>query len=153
MAMQIEIEGKSIEIQRYISTKKNAIVDVIILYSNVEIDEYDFILGAYYGNVGSGVLDGGYFRIDYDSDETSALDYEEIEELANTNPVQHSILEKLMRSLWTLVEEIDEELMLTKAGKEFFSSKRGKVCMDDDFLGDDLEGVSDLWKLPLRFIA
>ena len=44
------------------------------------------MFGAYYGSVGGGENDGGFFRMDIESSTSECLDYDEVDGLEEENP-------------------------------------------------------------------
>jgi hypothetical protein len=136
-------------VQRYIRANNGA-VNAVIVYEFQERDGDSVVLGAYYGSVGGGERDGGYFRIAFEADEHTALSYDDVEALQEDSPLDYELLEGLMRKLWELVEE-DGDLQLTGAGREVYSPDEDGVWMDTEFDGDALSEVSEQWAISLRF--
>lgn len=136
--------------QRYIKADNGA-VNAVVVYAVQERGDDSLMLGAYYGSVGGGELDGGYFRIDFEADEHTALSYDDMEALQEDSPLDHEVLEGLMQKLWELVEEEDGDFQLTDAGREVFAPDEDGVWMDAEFDGDALAEVSEQWAINLRF--
>ena len=136
--------------QRYIQADNGA-VNAVVVYAVQERGDVSLILGAYYGSVGGGELDGGYFRIDFEADEHTALSYDDMEALQEDSPLDHEVLEGLMQKLWELVEEEDGDFQLTDAGRQVFAPDEDGVWMDAEFDGDALAEVSEQWAINLRF--
>ena len=64
------------------------LVTWIILYTMLSLDDGDIWLGAYYGDVGGGEADGGYFRILIEKGESMHLDFDDNDLLSQENPSQ-----------------------------------------------------------------
>lgn len=126
-------------------------VTSIILYTILSLDDGDIWLGAYYGDVGGGEADGGYFRILIEEGESMHLDFDDIDLLSQENPSQASLLESIMQTLWTLVEDDEGPLILTELGGRYFEAAEDGVWMDESFDGDSLDEISDQWKIGLTF--
>lgn len=134
----------------YISARGRS-VSSIVLYTIISNLDGDVWLGAYYGYVGGGVNDGGYFRIDIEGSSSVHFDFEEINDLSETSELNHVVLEGLMIKIWTLVEEDEGELLLTDIGVRIFSPEEDGVWMDEEFDGDTLDDISTQWRIQLHF--
>lgn len=139
-----------LDVQRYIRADDDG-VSAIIVYTVQEREDKSIVLGAYYGSVGGGELDGGYFRIDSEGGEQLALSYDEMESLQEESPADHETLEKLMQKLWELVEDEEGDLQLTDIGRKVYFPDEDGVWMDAEFDGDALSEVSEQWAINTRF--
>ncbi|MDG1652249.1 MAG: hypothetical protein P8H87_02175 [Flavobacteriaceae bacterium] len=128
-------------------------VSEIILYTVVQAEDGDIWFGAYYGSVGGGENDGGFFRMDIESSTSECLDYDEVDGLEEENPLHSSILNALMQKLWTLVDDEDGEVDLytTDQGSKLYVPDESGVWMSSMFDGDSFDQISDEWKLGLSF--
>lgn len=81
------------------------------------------------------------------------LDFDDIDLLSQENPSQASLLESIMQTLWTLVEDDEGPLILTELGGRYFEAAEDGVWMDESFDGDSLEEISDQWKIGLTFVG
>jgi len=129
------------------------VVSEIILYTVVQAEDGDIWFGAYYGSVGGGENDGGFFRMDIESSTSECLDYDEVDGLEEENPLHSSILNALMQKLWTLVDDEDGEVDLytTDQGSKLYVPDESGVWMSSMFDGDSFDQISDEWKLGLAF--
>ena len=111
------------------------------------------LFGAYYGSVGGGENDGGFFRMDIESSSSECLDYDEVDGLEEENPVHSSMLNALMQKLWTLVDDENGEvdLYMTDEGSKLYAPDETGVWMSSLFDGDALDQISNEWKLGLAF--
>ena len=89
------------------------------------------MFGAYYGSVGGGENDGGFFRMDIENSTSECLDYDEVDGLEEENPLHSSILNALMQKLWTLVDDEDGEvdLYITDEGSKLYVPDESGVWM------------------------
>ena len=128
-------------------------VSEIILYTVVQAEDGDIWFGAYYGSVGGGENDGGFFRMDIESSTSECLDYDEVDGLEEENPLHSSILNALMQKLWTLVDDENGEVDLytTDQGSKLYVPDESGVWMSSMFDGDSFDQISDEWKLGLSF--
>ena len=150
--VNVAANGNSYDCEIYISAS-DGVVSEIILYSIERKDEGDVLFGAYYGSVGGGENDGGFFRMDIESSSSECLDYDEVDGLEEENPVHSSILNALMQKLWTLVDDENGEvdLYITDEGSKLYAPNETGVWMSSLFDGDALDQISSEWKLGLAF--
>ena len=148
----VVVNGNSYDCDIYISAS-GGVVSEIILYTVVQAEDGDIWFGAYYGSVGGGENDGGFFRIDIESSTSECLDYDEVDGLEEENPLHSSILNALMQKLWTLVDDEDGEVDLytTDQGSKLYVPDESGVWMSSMFDGDSFDQISDEWKLGLAF--
>jgi len=148
----VVVNGNSYDCDIYISAS-DGVVSEIILYTVVQAEDGDIWFGAYYGSVGGGENDGGFFRIDIESSTSECLDYDEVDGLEEENPLHSSILNALMQKLWTLVDDEDGEVDLhtTGQGSKLYVPDESGVWMSSMFDGDSFDQISDEWKLGLAF--
>ena len=148
----VVVNGNSYDCDIYISAS-GGVVSEIILYTVVQAEDGDIWFGAYYGSVGGGENDGGFFRIDIESSTSECLDYDEVDGLEEENPLHSSILNALMQKLWTLVDDEDGEVDLhtTGQGSKLYVPDESGVWMSSMFDGDSFDQISDEWKLGLAF--
>ena len=150
--VNVAVNGNSYDCEVYISAS-DGVVSEIILYSIERKDEGDVLFGAYYGSVGGGENDGGFFRMDIESSSSECLDYDEVDGLEEENPVHSSMLNALMQKLWTLVDDENGEvdLYMTDEGSKLYTPDETGVWMSSLFDGDALDQISNEWKLGLAF--
>ena len=150
--VNVAVNGNSYDCDIYISAS-GGVVSEIILYTVVQAEDGDIWFGAYYGSVGGGENDGGFFRIDIESSTSECLDYDEVDGLEEENPLHSSILNALMQKLWTLVDDEDGEVDLytTDQGSKLYVPDESGVWMSSMFDGDSFDQISDEWKLGLSF--
>ena len=150
--VNVAVNGNSYDCEVYISAS-DGVVSEIILYSIERKDEGDVLFGAYYGSVGGGENDGGFFRMDIESSSSECLDYDEVDGLEEENPAHSSILNALMQKLWTLVDDENGEvdLYITDEGSKLYAPDETGVWMSSLFDGDALDQISNEWKLGLAF--
>lgn len=150
--VNVAVNGNSYDCEIYISAS-DGVVSEIILYSIERKDEGDVLFGAYYGSVGGGENDGGFFRMDIESSSSECLDYDEVDGLEEENPAHSSILNALMQKLWTLVDDENGEvdLYMTDEGSKLYAPDETGVWMSSLFDGDALDQISNEWKLGLAF--
>ena len=148
----VVVNGNSYDCDIYISAS-GGVVSEIILYTVVQAENGDIWFGAYYGSVGGGENDGGFFRMDIESSTSECLDYDEVDGLDEENPLHSSILNALMQKLWTLVDDEDGEVDLytTDQGSKLYVPDESGVWMSSMFDGDSFDQISDEWKLGLAF--
>jgi hypothetical protein len=148
----VVVNGNSYDCDIYISAS-GGVVSEIILYTVVQAEDGDIWFGAYYGSVGGGENDGGFFRMDIESSTSECLDYDEVDGLEEENPLHSSILNALMQKLWTLVDDEDGEVDLytTDQGSKLYVPDESGVWMSSMFDGDSFDQISDEWKLGLAF--
>ena len=150
--VNVAVNENSYDCEVYISAS-DGVVSEIILYSIERKDEGDVLFGAYYGSVGGGENDGGFFRMDIESSSSECLDYDEVDGLEEENPVHSSILNALMQKLWILVDDENGEvdLYITDEGSKLYAPDETGVWMSSLFDGDALDQISSEWKLGLAF--
>jgi len=150
--VNVAVNENSYDCEVYISAS-DGVVSEIILYSIERKDEGDVLFGAYYGSVGGGENDGGFFRMDIESSSSECLDYDEVDGLEEENPAHSSILNALMQKLWTLVDDENGEvdLYITDEGSKLYAPNETGVWMSSLFDGDALDQISSEWKLGLAF--
>ena len=107
------------------------------------------MLGAYYGYAGGGDNDGGFFSIDIENSIHKHINFDELEEMCESNVFHHSILESLMQKLWHYVDEDNEIMTLTDSG--LCLEHNDGVWVSDNFDGDMLSEISELWAISLKF--
>ena len=148
----VVVNGNSYDCDIYISAS-GGVVSEIILYTVVQAEDGDIWFGAYYGSVGGGENDGGFFRMDIESSTSECLDYDEVDGLEEENPLHSSILNALMQKLWTLVDDEDGEvdLYITDQGSKLYVPDESGAWMSSMFDGDSFDQISDEWKLGLSF--
>ena len=150
--LNVAVNGNSYDCEIYISAS-DGVVSEIILYTIERKEEGDVLFGAYYGSVGGGENDGGFFRMDIESSTSECLDYDEVDGLEEENPVHSSMLNALMQKLWTLVDDENGEvdLYMTDEGSKLYAPDETGVWMSSLFDGDALDQISNEWKLGLAF--
>ena len=150
--VNVAVNENSYDCEVYISAS-DGVVSEIILYSIERKDEGDVLFGAYYGSVGGGENDGGFFRMDIESSSSECLDYDEVDGLEEENPVHSSMLNALMQKLWTLVDDENGEVdfFITDEGSKLYAPDETGVWMSSLFDGDALDQISNEWKLGLAF--
>ena len=150
--VNVAVNENSYDCEIYISAS-DGVVSEIILYSIERKDEGDVLFGAYYGSVGGGENDGGFFRMDIESSSSECLDYDEVDGLEEENPVHSSMLNALMQKLWILVDDENGEvdLYMTDEGSKLYAPDETGVWMSSLFDGDALDQISNEWKLGLAF--
>ena len=150
--VKLALNGNSYDCEIYISAS-DGVVSEIILYTIERKEEGDVLFGAYYGSVGGGENDGGFFRMDIESSTSECLDYDEVDGLEEENPAHSSILNALMQKLWTIVDDEDNEsdLYITDDGSKLYVPDESGVWMSSLFDGDAFDEISNEWKLGLAF--
>lgn len=150
--LNVAVNGNSYDCEIYISAS-DGVVSEIILYTIERKEEGDVLFGAYYGSVGGGENDGGFFRMDIESSTSECLDYDEVDGLEEENPAHSSILNALMQKLWTIVDDEDNEsdLYITDDGSKLYVPDESGVWMSSLFDGDAFDEISNEWKLGLAF--
>ena len=150
--VKLAVNGNSYDCEIYISAS-DGVVSEIILYTIERKEEGDVLFGAYYGSVGGGENDGGFFRMDIESSTSECLDYVEVDGLEEENPAHSSILNALMQKLWTIVDDEDNEsdLYITDDGSKLYVPDESGVWMSSLFDGDAFDEISNEWKLGLAF--
>jgi hypothetical protein len=150
--VNLAVNGNSYDCDIYISAT-DGVVSEIIIYTIERKDEGDVLFGAYYGSVGGGENDGGFFRMDIESSTSECLDYDEVDGLEEENPAHSSILNALMQKLWTIVDDEDGEvdLYITDEGSKLYAPDDTGIWMSSLFDGDAFDEISNEWKLGLAF--
>ena len=150
--VKLAVNGNSYDCEIYISAS-DGVVSEIILYTIERNNEGDVLFGAYYGSVGGGENDGGFFRMDIENSTSECLDYDEVDGLEEENPLHSSILNALMQKLWTIVDDEDGEsdLYITDDGSKLYVPDESGVWMSSLFDGDAFNEISNEWKLGLAF--
>tara|TARA_B110000977_G_scaffold184063_1_gene247336 strand:+ start:360 stop:827 length:468 start_codon:yes stop_codon:yes gene_type:complete len=150
--VNLAVNGNSYDCDIYISAT-DGVVSEIILYTIERKDEGDVLFGAYYGSVGGGENDGGFFRMDIENSSSECLDYDEVDGLEEENPVHSSMLNALMQKLWTLVDDENGEvdLYITDEGSKLYAPDDTGIWMSSLFDGDAFDQISKEWKLGLAF--
>lgn len=122
-----------------------------VVYSiTVDPNGNSLLNGAYYGYVGGGEYDGGYFKIDFEADTHNVLSFDEAE-----SSESFESLEPLMAECGSFYDNEDESYELTDYAKSLLSNgiQDGDdvIYMDEDFDGDALSEISEQWVISLRF--
>lgn len=128
-------------------------VSAIIMYAITSKPHGDVWIGAYYGSVGGGENDGGFFKINVENGTAEHLDYDEVDSLAEHDPTQAAALGGVMEALWTLIEQDDGDLILSELGTNIYVPDQEGIWMGTEFDGDSLDKVSEQWKIGLRFVS
>jgi hypothetical protein len=128
MNLSIKMPDAEFLLDGYISSDNNE-VSAAIFMTVVPGINGDFCLGAYYGYAGGGD--------------------NELEEMCESNVLHHSILESLMQKLWHYVDEDNEIMTLTDSG--LCLEHNDGVWVSDNFDGDMLAEISELWAISLKF--
>ena len=148
--LQFQHDGVILDCDCYIAAD-DGFVSAIILYTITSKPHGDVWIGAYYGSVGGGENDGGFFKIDVENSTAEHLDYDEVDGLAEHDPTQAAAFGSVMQALWTLIEQDDGDLTLSELGTSLYVPDQEGIWMDADFDGDSLDKVSEQWKIGLRF--
>jgi hypothetical protein len=144
--------GTGLDIKRFIESDSDGNFSSAVIYLEEWDDEKTTCRqrGACYGYAGGGEYDGSFFIIDHENDDNRVLDYSEIEEDGN-----YQIFNALMFECGRMYEEIDGTYELTEYAASLLkigeSTRDGKVFMDDQFDGDSLSQVSEIWPINLKF--
>ena len=146
--MKVNVKGEEFLVDGYISTDNNEVTAAIFM-TVVPGANGDFCLGAYYGYAGGGDNDGGFFSIDIENSIHKHINFDELDEMCESNYFHHTTLESLMKKLWYFVDEDDEIMTLTDHG--LCLENIDGVWISDNFDGDFLAEISDLWSISLRF--
>lgn len=152
LATELKKGGSSFSgtIRHYISAA-GGVVTAIVVYDQIATQDGLEWRGAYYGYAGGGVNDGGYFRLRFEDSLFENFDFSALEDIQESEPQTFADLEKLMRHIWTLVSDDEEDLVLTDAGEHMFAPDSDGVWMDNEFDGDMLDEISEMWGISLRF--
>ena len=148
MNLSIKMPDAEFLLDGYISSDNNE-VSAAIFMTVVPGINGDFCLGAYYGYAGGGDNDGGFFSIDIENSIHKHINFDELEEMCESNVFHHSILESLMQKLWHYVDEDNEIMTLTDSG--LCLEHNDGVWVSDNFDGDMLAEISELWTISLKF--
>ena len=148
MNLSIKTSDTEFLLDGYISTDNDQVTAAIFI-TFVPGANGDVCLGAYYGYAGGGDNDGGFFSIDIENSIHNHINFDELDEMCESNYFHHSILEGLMKKLWYFVDEDDEIMTLTDHG--LCLENIDGVWISDNFDGDFLAEISDLWSISLRF--
>jgi hypothetical protein len=150
--LKFELENTSHNFHCYIAANEG-FVSSIILYSIFPKPSGDVWYGAYYGAVGGGESDGGYFRINIEEGSSDHLDYDEVDGLSEDDPEQASIFQAVMEALWTLIDDDEGDLTLSEEGSKHYSPDEDGIWIDEEFDGDSLDEISQQWKIRLKFTS
>ncbi len=148
MSFSLKISNSEFLIDGYISSVSNEVTAAIFITVVPGING-DFCLGAYYGYAGGSDNDGGFFSIDIESSIHKHINFDEHEEMRESNALHHSILESLMKKIWHFVDENDEIMTLSDYGLSL--EYNDGVWISDNFDGDMLAEISQLWAISLKF--
>ena len=146
--MKIKTTGEEFLVDGYISSD-SGVVTAAIFMAVVPGANGDFCLGAYYGYAGGGVNDGGFFSIDIENSIHQHISFDQFDEMQESNSFHHEILEALLKNLWVYVDDDNEIMVLTEHGLSLDSNDG--FWISDNFDGDLLAEISDLWSISLRF--
>lgn len=146
--MKIKTTRDEFLVDGYISCD-NSEVTAAIFMAIVPGASGDFCLGAYYGYAGGGVNDGGFFSIDIENSIHQHISFIQFDEMQESNSFHHEILEALLKNLWVYVDDDNEIMTLTEHGLSLESSDG--FWVSDNFDGDFLAEISELWSISLRF--
>jgi len=144
--------GTGLDVNRYIRTDSDGNLSSCVVY----IEEWDNektacrVRGACYGYAGSGEYEGCFFLIDFNADEHRVLDFSEADEDENSQ-----LFDALMFECGRIYDEDDGVYELSNYAEDLIKKGEdtddGVVFMDDDFDGDSLDRVSEMWVISLRF--
>jgi hypothetical protein len=144
-ALKIEVENVSYDFHGYIAAD-DGFVSSIVLYIVFSKSDRNILFGAYYGAVGGGENDGGFFLIDIENGSSKHLDYDEVD-----GHSQAGFFDLVMKALWTLIDDNEGDLILSDEGSKHYAPDNDGIWIDAEFDGDSLDEVSKLWKILLRF--
>jgi hypothetical protein len=121
-----------------------------IAYEVNENSEGDsLILGAYFGYIGGGEYDGGFFLIDFENSINKVISYDDA-----SNSDYSEIFDNLMGIAGGFCEDSDSS-SLSKKGRMLIKKAEKLdgdfIYMDEDFDGDMLADISEIWQLTLKF--
>ena len=148
MSVSIQTPDAEFLLDGYICSANDEVTAAIFITVVPSING-DFCLGADYGYAGGGDNDGGFFSIDIENSIHKHINFDELEEMCESNVLHHSILESLMQKLWHYVDEDNEIMTLTDSG--LCLEHNDGVWVSDNFDGDMLADISGLWSISLRF--
>ena len=148
MSLSIQTSDAEFLLDGYICSANDEVTAAIFITVVPSING-DFCLGAYYGYSGGGVNDGGFFSIDIENSTHKHINFDEFDEMSENNSLHHSILEGLMKKLWHFVDEDDGIMTLTDHG--LCLENNDGVWVSDNFDGDMLAEISELWTISLKF--
>ena len=146
--MKIKTTSEEFLVEGYIYSDSN-LVTAAIFMAIVPGANGDFCLGAYYGYAGGGVNYGGFFSIDIENSIHQHISFYQFDEMQESNSFHHEILEALLKNLWVYVDDDNEIMTLTEHGLSLESSDG--FWISDNFDGDFLAEISELWSISLRF--
>lgn len=134
----------------YLRSNKNKQFLHSISYAVDENSDGDsIILGAFFGYIGGGDYDGGFFLIDPEKSVNKIFSYDE----ASTSNYSE-IFDNLMSVAGSFCEDSDSSC-LSKKGKALIKKSEkiegDLVYMSEEFDGDALAEISELWELTLKF--
>jgi hypothetical protein len=116
---------------------------------NENPEGHSIVLGAYFGYIGGGEYDGGFFLIDFENSINKILSYDDA-----SSSDYSEIFDNLMGIAGSFCEDSDSS-SLSKKGKMLIKkaekSEGDFVYMDEDFDGDMLAEISEIWQLTLKF--
>ena len=135
---------------RYLRVRSDGTFFAAIAYTAlVDTDCAVNIYGAYFGYVGGAVYDGGYFHIDIEADVHDILSYDDAE-----SSEQKELLQEMI-SICCEFRNDEDPSECTEAANQLLENANDeqgdKVFMDDDFDGDILSEVSELWEIRILF--
>ena len=148
MSVSIQTPDAEFLLAGYICSANDEVTAAIFITVGPSING-DFCLGAYYGYSGGGVNDGGFFSIDIENSTHKHINFDEFDEMSENNSLHHSILEGLMKKLWHFVDEDNGIMTLTDHG--LCLENNDGVWVSDNFDGDMLAEISELWAISLKF--
>ena len=147
-----KIKNSPQNLEKYIrlNTESQTVSASIVYVCHQEVSGI-VIYGAYYGYCGGGENDGGYFLIDIENSETRALGYDDVDSMSEEHPVARDLLEYLMSQVWGVMDDKEGQLEPNESGKALLAVDGEDVYISDGFDGDILAGISEEWRLTLRF--
>lgn len=146
--MKIKTISEEYLVDGYISSDNNMVTAAIFMTVVPGVNG-DFFLGSYYGYAGGGVNDGGFFSIDIENSLHQHINFDQFDEMQDSNNFHHGILEALMKKLWFFVDEDNEIITFTEDGLSLECHEG--IWISDNFDGDLLAEISDMWSISLRF--
>ena len=146
--MKIKTTSEEFLVEGYISSD-NSLVTAAIFMAIVPGANGDFCLGAYYGYAGGGENDGGFLSIDVENSVHQHISFDQFDEMHESNSFHHEILEALLKKLWVYVDDDSGIMTLTEHGLSLESNDG--LWISDNFDGDFLAEISELWSISLRF--
>jgi hypothetical protein len=149
MKLSTKFTDNEFSLDGYISTDGNQVTTAIFT-TFLPGAKGDYCLGAYYGYAGGGVNDGGFFSIDIENSVHKHIDFDELDEMYEDNKDHYGVLESLMQKIWHFVDEDEGIMELTNNGLKLERDEDG-FWISDNFDGDMLAEISELWSISLRF--